>query len=134
MGRSFAILGMCACLLGGCMNVASLGANQIAKSTKANAEVELAHWAYWDDNCEGEAFDVAILTPPKNGRTEIRDSVYAIPSKTSSGALTGCVDKIVESKQVFYIPNEGFKGEDTAMVEFSGSSGVVTNAYSIRVR
>ena len=134
MGRNFVVLGLGACLLAGCMNVASLGANQIAKSTKANAEVELAHWAYWDDNCEGEPFDVAILTPPANGRTEIRDSVYAIPTKTSSGALTGCVDKIVESKQVFYIPNEGFKGEDAATVEFSGSSGVVTNAYSIRVR
>lgn len=121
-------------LLSACGGLSTLGANQIAKSTKAGKEVELAHWAYWDNNCEGEDFDVAILTPPKNGRTEIRDAVYAIPSKTSSGESTGCVDKIVESKQVFYIPNDDFKGGDEAVVEFSGSSGVVTNAYTISVR
>ena len=121
-------------LFSACGGLQNLGANQISKFTKTGQEVELAHWAYWDNNCEGEPFDVTILTPPKNGRTEIRDAVFAIPSKNSAGETTGCVDKIVESKQVFYIPNEGYTGGDEAVVEFAGSSGVVTNAYNISVR
>ena len=121
-------------LLAACAGLETLGANQISLSTKQSTEVELAHWAYWNDDCEGEDFSVAVAAAPRNGRTEIRESVFAIPAKTSSGKLTGCVDKIIESKKVFYIPNDGFVGTDAAVVKFSGSSGVVTNAYSISVK
>ena len=121
-------------LLAACAGLPPLGANQQDRFTKAGQEVELAHWAYWDNNCEGEEFDINILTPPASGRTEIREAVFAIPTKNSSGQETGCVDKIIESKKVIYIPNDGFSGADQAVIEFTGSSGVVTNAYSITVR
>ena len=117
----------------GCVGLDNLSANKLTKSTSAGVEVELAHWAYWDKNCRGENFSVTIATTPKNGQIIIRDSVYAIPSRTSNGNLTGCVDKIVESKKVVYLPNEGFRGQDEAIVKFSGSTGSVANAYTIAV-
>lgn len=126
-----ALVGLAACNPGG---LNTLNANQFKKSTKQGTDVELAHWAYWDNSCAAEDFDVFIDTAPANGKTEIRDDVFAIPSKTSSGADTGCVDKIIESKKVFYVPAEGFTGQDTVVVTFSGSSGDVTNAYTITVR
>ncbi len=121
-------------VLASCAGIEHLDANRLSKSTKKSDEVELAHWAYWDDNCAGEEFSVAILQPPAHGTTEVRESVFAIPERTSSGASTGCVDQIVESKKVFYIPNGTYVGDDTALVEFSGSTGSVKNLYTITVR
>lgn len=106
----------------------------IQKVTSSGTEVELANWAYWNNACEGEAFETRIISPPTSGQVEQRPGIFAIPARTSSGNLTGCVDKIVESVQVFYIPNTGFTGTDAITVEFSGSSGVVRNAYSVRVQ
>ncbi len=120
--------------LAACSGIENLGANKIAKSVKSGGEIELAHWAYWDNNCQGEPFDTNIISAPKNGKTELRDAVFAFPSKNSSGATTGCVDKIIESTKVFYIPNKGYKGPEEVVVEFSGSSGTVRNAYAITVR
>lgn len=120
--------------LGACAGVETLSANQIERSVKTNSEVELAHWAYWNDACEGEPFDTTIVQAPAHGQTELRDAVFAIPTKTSSGATTGCVDKIIESTKVFYIPEKDFKGADKVVVRFSGSSGTVTNVYAITVR
>lgn len=121
-------------MLGACAGLENLGANTIAKSVKSGGEVELAHWAYWDNNCQGEPFDTKIIEAPKQGKTELREAVFAIPSKNSSGATTGCVDKIIESTKVFYIPNKGYTGTDSIIVEFSGSSGTVRNAYAVTVR
>ena len=127
---SLAVAGM----LAGCAGLENLGANTIQKSVKAGGEVELAHWAYWDNNCQGEPFDTNIIDAPKQGKVELRDAVFAIPTKNSSGVKTGCVDKIIESTKVFYIPNDGYTGKDSVIVEFSGSSGTVRNAYAVTVR
>lgn len=121
------------CALAACAGT-PFGAKEITKSTKAGTEVELASWAYWDDNCEAEAFDIAVDTKPANGRIYVRDDVYAIPKVTANGTKTGCVDKIIESKKVFYVPNDGFVGQDSAVLTFSGSSGATTNAYAVTVR
>lgn len=121
-------------MLGACAGLDTLSANQIDRSVSKNAEVELAHWAYWDNNCEGEPFDTTIVEAPAHGKTDLRDAVFAIPSTTSSGASTGCVDKIVESTKVFYIPAKDYTGADRVVVQFSGSSGTVTNAYAISVQ
>lgn len=131
------ILGLAAiCLVSACAagGLSALNANEFKKSTKQGTDVELAHWAYWDDNCAAEDFTVTIAGAPASGSTEIRDDVFAIPAKTSNGSDTGCVDKIIESKKVFYVPAEGFTGQDRVVVTFSGSSGDVTNAYAITVR
>lgn len=129
MRAGFALLAAVSFVLAGCAT-----AGPIAKSTRSGTEVELAHWAYWDDNCEGEDFDVVVERAPAGGRIEVRDAVFAIPERTASGEATGCVDKIVESKKVFYVPNDGFAGEDSAVVTFTGSTGATTNSYAVTVR
>lgn len=134
MNRTYIACIALAGALAACTGLENLGANAISKSVKAGGEVELAHWAYWDNACQGEPFDTRIVEAPKHGTTELRDAVFAIPSVTSSGASTGCVDKIVESTKVFYTPAAGYTGSDAVVVEFSGSSGTVRNAYSITVR
>lgn len=105
-----------------------------AVTTPRNTEAELAHWAYWDNQCRAEPFTVAITTPPSHGAIEVRDAVMAVPTHTSSGAATGCVDALVESKKVFYLPKDGYAGPDRASVQFSGSTGVVAKTYAITVQ
>lgn len=115
-----------AMLLVGCATIQDLISNRIEKVTPANSEVELAHWAYWDNACQAEPFTVSITQQPTNGEVEIRDAVMAIPT-------TGCTDTLVESKKVFYVPDQGFTGEDVVTVRFSGSTGTTTNSYGITV-
>lgn len=117
-----------------CAGLDNLGATRIEKGTPKDTEVELAHWAYWNDACQAEPFTTTITQAPANGTAEQRGAVMAIPSTTSSGATTGCADQLVESVKVFYVPNPGFTGSDTVGVEFAGSTGVNRNIYVISVR
>lgn len=106
----------------------------IQRVTSPGAEVELSNWAYWNNACEGEAFETRIVSGPSSGQVEQRPGIFAIPERTSSGNLTGCVDQIVESVQVIYTPDAGFTGTDAVTVEVSGSSGIVRNTYAIKVQ
>ena len=108
--------------------------DSLTRATAPGVEVELANWAYWNNDCAAEPFEAVVAKAPLNGRVELRPGVFAIPERTSDGRSTGCVDRIIESTQAFYIPDPGFTGSDAVELRFSGSSGTVRNAYAVTVR
>lgn len=116
-----------ALVLAGCATLQDLAAEKVDRAVNKNDEGQLANWAYWDNQCKSEPFTITIDLPPANGRTEIRDEVYAIPT-------AGCGGAIIESKAVYYIPNPDFVGADTVRVTYSGSTGTSTSIYNVTVQ
>jgi hypothetical protein len=77
---------------------------------------------------------IRVIAPPANGRIAIREGTD-FPNFQTNNPRSECNTRRVASTQVWYIPNPGFLGTDSASVDIISASGIdVQRAYSIIVR
>jgi hypothetical protein len=129
--RKFFLYASAALALCGCQ--ASGSSSTLA--VPVNTEREIDHFIFANPDCSSlGATTIRVIEQPANGRMEIRQG-SDFPNFPTSNQRSVCNSRRVASTQVWYIPNAGFSGTDTARVDAIGPSGFSTQKpYSISVR
>jgi S1-C subfamily serine protease len=98
------------------------------RSTSSGVPVLLSSHASWSKACVARFTPrVTVVQPPLHGSIDIREGDYAI------GPSSPCAGQMVHGTQVFYIPDTGFKGQETVRY-FADSVPGVTRTALIDVR
>lgn len=103
--------------------------------TATKSEVRLHSFRSWDTNCEALPVTITVLSQPTSGTIDIRDTTSKISAKKPKvGRGTQCAGKEVDSKAVYYMPNNGFRGIDIVLLAIDMRPGSWTAEYTVKVQ
>ncbi|WP_175831352.1 S1C family serine protease [Burkholderia cepacia] len=93
------------------------------RATTSGAQVLLSSHASWSKACVSRFTPhVTVVQPPLHGSIDIREGDYAI------GPNSPCAGQMVHGTLVFYIPEAGFKGQETVRYVADSVPGVIRTA------
>ncbi|HEY4922492.1 MAG TPA: hypothetical protein VII40_20495 [Xanthobacteraceae bacterium] len=85
----------------------------LARTVKSGVETRLAFSSSWDPHtCTATPSTVTISRQPSHGTASVVPGVQTLPQATPGSGATGCEGHKVDSHQVMYKSNPGFKGTD----------------------
>ena len=86
---------------------------KLARTVKSGVETRLAFSGTWDRHtCAAIPSVVTISRQPSNGTASVAPGEQTPPLSTPGSGTTGCEGRKVDSHQVMYRSNPGFKGTD----------------------
>jgi hypothetical protein len=95
----------------------------IARTVKSGVETRLAFSGSWDRRtCAAIPANVTISRQPSHGTASVVPGVQTLPQATPGSGATGCEGHKVDSHQIMYKSNPGFKGTD--IVGYHNDSGI----------
>ena len=95
----------------------------LARTVKSGVETRLAFSGSWDRHtCAAIPSTVTISRQPANGTASVVPGVQTLPQATPGSGATGCEGRKVDSHQVMYKSNPGFKGTD--VVGYHNDNGI----------
>ena len=110
--------------------------NEYQYSVRSGSEVLTVRRLSWDGTCSTRKPSIRVVTEPANGEISVRPKTMTIGAGADLGSNNLCEGKKVIGSQVFYIPNEGFKGTDVFLLESTipGAAGATRSNVTVRVR
>jgi len=105
-------------------------------SVQAGSEVATIGRMAWNGDCSTLSPSIRVVKKPTGGKLSIRSKKMTIGSGADIGKNQLCQGKSVIGREVFYIPNDGFQGEDTFLLESTlpGVPGATRQNVAITVR
>jgi hypothetical protein len=94
----------------------------IARTVKSGVETRLAFSGAWDRRCAAIPTNVTISRQPGHGTASVVPGVQTLPQATPGSGATGCEGHKIDSHQIMYKSNPGFKGTDT--VGYHSDNGI----------
>lgn len=102
----------------------------------SGSEVPTVSRMAWDGDCSSRRPSIRVVTKPEHGELSVRPEKMFIGAGADIGRNVLCKGRRVTGSVVFYIPNEGFKGEDIFLLESTvpGVAGATRNNVIVTVR
>src|SRR6202035_3924728 len=109
-----AVMALAACI--GALLVAEPGSAKeinLARKAKSGVETRVAFSSHWDTKtCKALPMTVTISKQPSHGTASIKPGVETLPQSTPGSGPTGCAGAKIDSNQIMYKSNAGFRGSD----------------------
>jgi len=107
----------------------------IGSASAVNGQERIIHnFGFWRSDCSAAYFHIRILEEPEHGHLEIRKSTMTIPKTADVGTARAlCSGREIQSKQLVYIADEGYKGSDKVIVSIRAPDSKNSQPYETTV-